>query len=55
LLNGTAVTDHSNVGFSFREANNPPKYDFNWQTVYEYRQPKTIPAGSKLVTASLND
>src|SRR5688500_18590131 len=28
---------------------NVPKYDFNWQTVYEYRQPKTIPAGSKLV------
>lgn len=28
---------------------NVPKYDFNWQTVYEYRQPKSIPAGSKLV------
>ncbi|HEY5759385.1 MAG TPA: redoxin domain-containing protein [Steroidobacter sp.] len=116
--NGQAVTDHSKVGFYFREASNPPtyplhltaltdfkfqippgakehttvvtrpiqrdmliynimphshlrgragtmtaiypdgreeillnvpKYDFNWQTVYEYRQPKTIPAGSKLV------
>ncbi|GFE78834.1 thiol-disulfide isomerase [Steroidobacter agaridevorans] len=116
--NGKAVTDHSKVGFYFREASNPPKYplhltaltdfkfeippgakehtttvtrpiqrdmliynimphshlrgragtmtavypdgreeillnvpkyDFNWQTVYEYRQPKTIPAGSKLV------
>jgi peroxiredoxin/mono/diheme cytochrome c family protein len=116
--NGQAVTDHSKVGFYFREANNPPtyplhltaltdfkfeippgakehttvvtrpiqrdmliynimphshlrgragtmtavypdgreeillnvpKYDFNWQTVYEYQQPKTIPAGSKLV------
>lgn len=116
--NGKAVTDHSKVGFYFREASNPPKYplhltaltdfkfeippgapehttvvtrpikrdmliynimphshlrgragtmtavypdgreeillnvpkyDFNWQTVYEYREPKTIPAGSKLV------
>jgi hypothetical protein len=28
---------------------NVPKYDFNWQTVYEYREPKKIPAGSKLV------
>lgn len=28
---------------------NVPKYDFNWQTVYEYRQPKTIAAGSKPV------
>ena len=115
---GKAVTDHSKVGFHFREANNPPKhplrltalvdfrfvippgakshtttvtraidrdmliynlmphshlrgkaglmkavypdgveeillnvpkYDFNWQTVYSYREPKKIPAGSKLV------
>jgi hypothetical protein len=28
---------------------NVPRYDFNWQTVHEYPQPKTIPAGSKLV------
>jgi peroxiredoxin len=28
---------------------NVPKYDFNWQTVYEYQDPKKIPAGSKLV------
>jgi peroxiredoxin/mono/diheme cytochrome c family protein len=28
---------------------NVPKYDFNWQTVYEYAEPKKIPAGSKLV------
>lgn len=28
---------------------NVPKYDFNWQTVYSYQQPKTLPAGSKLV------
>jgi peroxiredoxin len=28
---------------------NVPKYDFNWQTVYEYQEPKKIPAGSKLV------
>ncbi len=27
---------------------NVPKYDVNWQTVYSYREPKTIPAGSKL-------
>jgi len=116
--NGKAVTDHSKIGFYFREADNPPKYplrltaltdfrfqippgakeygttvsrditrdmlvynfmphshlrgksgtmsvvypdgkqeillnvpkyDFNWQTVYEYKEPKKIPAGSKLV------
>ncbi|HEY0684151.1 MAG TPA: redoxin domain-containing protein [Steroidobacter sp.] len=28
---------------------NVPKYDFNWQTVYEYREPRTISAGSKLI------
>jgi len=28
---------------------NVPKYDFNWQTVYEFAEPKKIPAGSKLV------
>jgi mono/diheme cytochrome c family protein len=28
---------------------NVPKYDFNWQTVYEFKEPKKIPAGSKLV------
>ena len=28
---------------------NVPKYDFSWQTVYEYQDPKKIPAGSKLV------
>jgi peroxiredoxin/mono/diheme cytochrome c family protein len=28
---------------------NVPKYDFNWQTVYEFSEPKKIPAGSKLV------
>jgi hypothetical protein len=116
--NGKAVTDRSQVGFFFREANNPPKYqlrltaltdfrfeippgakdhattvtreitrdmlvynfmphshlrgkhgrmsavfpdgreeillnvpkyDFNWQTVYEYREPRKIPAGTKLI------
>jgi peroxiredoxin len=116
--NGKAMTDHSKVGFFFREANDPPKYplhltaltdfrfqippgakdytttvsrpiakdmliynimphshlrgkagrmtavypdgtqeillnvpkyDFNWQTVYEFAEPKKIPAGSKLV------
>lgn len=25
-----------------------PKYDFNWQFLYEYKEPKFIPAGSKL-------
>ncbi len=25
-----------------------PKYDFNWQFLYEYEEPKLIPAGSKL-------
>jgi hypothetical protein len=28
---------------------NVPKYDFMWQTVYEFTEPKKIPAGSKLV------
>jgi hypothetical protein len=26
-----------------------PKYDFNWQTVYSFVEPKKIPAGTKLV------
>ena len=25
-----------------------PKYDFNWQFLYEYEEPKLIPAGSTL-------
>jgi len=25
-----------------------PRYDFNWQTSYEYREPKLIPAGTRL-------
>ncbi len=28
---------------------NVPKYDFNWQTVYSYQEPKKIPSGSKLI------
>jgi len=26
-----------------------PRYDFNWQTDYEFKEPKFIPAGTKLV------
>ncbi len=26
-----------------------PNYDFNWQTAYEFSQPKFVPAGTKLV------
>ena len=26
-----------------------PNYDFNWQTAYEFKEPKFIPAGTKLV------
>ena len=25
-----------------------PKYDWNWQTFYEYKEPKTIPAGTRI-------
>ena len=25
-----------------------PNYDFNWQTVYTYREPKPIPAGTRI-------
>lgn len=25
-----------------------PKWDFNWQTLYKYRQPKVIPAGTRV-------
>ncbi len=26
-----------------------PKYDFNWQTVYQFQEPKLIPAGTRVV------
>ncbi|MCZ6619674.1 MAG: hypothetical protein O7E57_16245, partial [Gammaproteobacteria bacterium] len=26
-----------------------PKYDFNWQTSYEFKEPKMLPAGTKIV------
>ncbi len=26
-----------------------PKYDFNWQHLYQFKEPKFVPAGSKLV------
>ncbi len=29
-----------------------PNYDFNWQTAYEFSEPKFIPAGTKLVQAN---
>lgn len=29
-----------------------PNYDFNWQTTYEFAEPKYIPAGTKLVQAN---
>ena len=29
-----------------------PNYDFNWQTTYEFSEPKFIPAGTKLVQAN---
>ena len=29
-----------------------PNYDFNWQTDYELKEPKYIPAGTKLVQAN---
>jgi hypothetical protein len=28
---------------------NVPKYDFNWQTVYIFEEPKVFPAGTKVV------
>ena len=29
-----------------------PNYDFNWQTTYEFTEPKFMPAGTKLVQAN---
>ncbi|NOX52545.1 MAG: redoxin domain-containing protein [Gammaproteobacteria bacterium] len=29
-----------------------PNYDFNWQTTYEFTEPKFLPAGTKLVQAN---
>lgn len=29
-----------------------PNYDFNWQTTYEFAEPKFVPAGTKLVQAN---
>ncbi len=28
---------------------NVPNYDFNWQTTYEFAEPKVVPAGTKIV------
>jgi hypothetical protein len=28
-----------------------PKYDFNWQHLYQFKEPKFIPAGSKLIAS----
>jgi len=32
-----------------------PRYDFNWQLRYEYKQPRTIPAGSKVRVTAVFD
>ena len=32
-----------------------PKYDFNWQTYYMFREPLRIPAGSKIVSSAWYD
>ncbi len=32
-----------------------PKYDFNWQTVYEYEEFKFVPAGTRLETTGWFD
>jgi hypothetical protein len=32
-----------------------PKYDFNWQTYYMFREPLQIPAGSKIVSSAWYD
>jgi hypothetical protein len=32
-----------------------PKYDFNWQTYYMFREPLQIPAGSKIVSTAWYD
>ena len=32
-----------------------PKYDFNWQTYYMFREPLRIPAGSKIVSTAWYD
>ncbi len=34
---------------------NVPKYDFNWQTTYVYRQPLRLPAGTKLESRAAFD
>lgn len=32
-----------------------PKYDFNWQTIYELKEPMMIPAGSKMYATATYD
>jgi hypothetical protein len=34
---------------------NLPRYDFNWQRTYDFAEPVTVPAGSKLVATYLYD
>ncbi len=43
--NGQAVTDHSKVGFYFREADNPPKYPLRLTALTDFRF--EIPPGAK--------
>ena len=33
---------------STEELLHTPKYDFNWQTQYAYKEPKLIPAGTRI-------
>ena len=32
-----------------------PKYDFNWQTGYAFKEPRLVPAGSKLIHKTIYD
>ena len=49
--NGAAVTDHSKVGFYFREANDPPKYPLHLTALVDFRF--AIPPGAKSHTTTV--
>jgi len=34
---------------------NVPRYEFSWQTIYDYKQPVAIPKGTKIVITSYFD
>src|SRR5262249_24125630 len=38
-----------------RNPANVPEYDFSWQTVYYFKQPKAIPAGTKIMVTGFFD